>query len=76
LLQALPDTEKEINARLAHLRTEVAPLLLQKEKIDNHAHRWGWLRVGSAGSPATTPKQCSIPCKEWLSLSLDVFKST
>lgn len=39
LYQALPDTEKEINARLAHLRTEVAPLLLQKQKIDSHAHR-------------------------------------
>jgi len=69
LYQALPDTEKEINARLAHLRTEVAPLLLQKEKIDNHAHRWGWLRVGSAGCPrrccgpawcCSQPKSCSI----------------
>jgi len=41
LLQALPETEKEIQERLAHLRSEVAPLLLQKQKIDSHAHRWG-----------------------------------
>ncbi len=40
LLQALPDTEKEIRARLEHLRNEAAPLLLQKQKIDSHAHRW------------------------------------
>ena len=41
-LQALPDTEKEISARLEHLRAEVAPLLQQKQKIDSHAHRWVW----------------------------------
>jgi len=49
LYQALPDTEKEIRARLEHLRNEAAPLLLQKQKIDSHAHRvskaalWGGL---------------------------------
>lgn len=37
--QALPDTDKEIMAKLDQLKTEAEPLLQQKAKIDNHAHR-------------------------------------
>lgn len=38
-LQALPDTDKEVRARLEQLKTELNPLQAQKEVIDNHAHR-------------------------------------
>ena len=38
-LQALPDTDREVRARLNQLKAEIQPLQLQKQAIDNHAHR-------------------------------------
>ena len=37
--QALPDTDREVRARLNQLKAEIEPLQLQKQAIDNHAHR-------------------------------------
>ena len=38
-MQALPDTEREITARLEELRLELAPLVEQKRSIDNRVNR-------------------------------------
>ena len=38
-MQALPDTEAEVQARLQELYAEIAPLAEQKHKIDSRATR-------------------------------------